>query len=306
MNHQLTAMMNDLSGRIETSVAARLSAGILLLLCLALTPASADETDDDVLLGVGAHFAWIVFDAIEADLEAKTGRKIELYGKNSMLGVGCNAAIKLARQADENRETFGFVCCPLSDEEVAREGLIVYPLALEPILILVRDDNPVDNLSSAQVRAIFRGEVTNWREVGGADKPIVVVTRLHCKKRPGHWKTILPSHKEFREVRLNVNSAAAMIQRINDFSGAIGHTGSTWIFEPGDRVKALSIDGIKPTAANLANGRYPFFRKLSAVTNQTPSPDIVKLIREAQQGPAFRRVAQQYELLPLNPQEQAP
>ncbi len=277
----------------------------LLVSCLAFTPAGADEDGtDDVLLGAGAHFAWIVFDAIEADLEAKTGRKISLYGKNSMLGAGCNAAIKLARQATENHETFGFVCCPLSEKEVEREGLLVHPLALEPILILVREDNPVGNLSSAQVRAIFRGEISNWQDVGGTDKPIVLVTRLHCKNRPGHWKTILPSPKDFRKTRLNVNSAATMIQRLNDFSGAIGHTGSTWVFAPDDRVKALSIDGHKPTAANLASGAYPFFRQLSAITNRTPSADILKLIRETQHGPAFQRVARQYELLPLRPQTQ--
>lgn len=277
---------------------------LLLLLAAWLLPlgsALADEGDDDVLQGMGAHFAWIVFDAIQADLEAASGRKIALYGKNSMLGVGCDAAIKLAKQATEHRETFGFVCCPLSDEEVAREGLIVYPLALEPILILVRDDNPVDNLSSAQVRAIFRGEITNWREVGGADRPIVVVTRLHCKNRPGHWKTLLPKAEDFREVRLSVHSAAAMIERINDFAGAIGHTGSTWVFKPGDRVKALRIDGYAPTAANLANGHYPFYRQLSAITNRHPSADVLKLIQEAQSGPAFRAVAERYQLLPLNP-----
>jgi len=282
---------------------ARLALALIWLLAMPAMAAPADETGDDVLRGVGAHFAWIVFDAIEADLEAATGRKIELYGKNSMLGVGCNAAVKLARQASEHGDTFGFVCCPLSEEEVEREGLIVHPLALEPILILVHDDNPIDDLGSAQVRAIFRGEIDNWKQVGGPDRPIVVVTRLHCKKRPGHWKTILPSPGDFRPTRLKANSAAAMVQRINDFAGAIGHTGTTWIFQPGDHVKALSIDGVKPTAANLADGSYPFHRQLSAITNRTPSSDVIKLIREAQQGPAFRRVAREYELLPLNPQE---
>ncbi len=160
--------------RTWISSSAKLPTAALLFLCLTVIPAGADEDSaNDALLGVGAHFAWIVFDAIEADLEAKTGHKINLYGKNSMLGVGCNAAIKLAKQAKENRETFGFVCCPLSEEEVERGGLIVYPLALEPLLILVREDNPIDNLSSTQVRAIFRGETTNWREVDGADKPVV-------------------------------------------------------------------------------------------------------------------------------------
>ena len=265
-------------------------------------PAAAQQ-EDSALMGAGAHFAWIVFDALKQDLEAKTGRKTILFGENSMLGVGCNAGIKAAKQSGPGHETFGFICCPLSDEEIDKEGLIVYPLAKEPILILVHDDNPVSDLSLEQARAIFRGDILNWQEVGGPDRPIIVVTRLHCKDRPGHWKTILPSDKLFRQERLNVKSAADMIQRINDFSGAIGHTGSTWVFKPDDHVKVLTINGIKPTAAHLADGSYPFFRPLSAVTIRDPSPDVVKLIEEAQTGPAFRRVAKQYELLPLNPMQ---
>lgn len=283
----------------------------LLALCGLLTslfvlspfqPALA-EPNDDPLMGAGAHFAWVVFNAIKEDLEQKVGRKTILFGENSMLGMGCEAGIKSAKQATASHETFGFLCCPLSDEEVEKEGLIVYPLANEPIYILLHDDNPVTNLSLEEVRAIFRGDILNWQEVGGPDKPVVVVTRLHCKERPGHWKTILPSDKAFRQERLNVKSDAAMIQTMNDFSGAIGFSGSTWQFKPDDHVKFVTVGGAKPTADNLAAGKYPFFRVLSAVTNRTPSPDVVKLIREAQTGPAFRRVAKQYDLVPLNPSQ---
>lgn len=289
----------------------------LLLLCAAAAPVAVmasesnpisieSEADDHsleegALMGAGAHFAWILFDAIKADLEKKTGRKTILFGENSMLGVGCNAGIKAAKQGTKSRETFGFVCCPLSPEEVEKEQLIIYPLAKEPILILAHKDNPINDISSDQVRAIFRGDLLNWSQVGGSDKPIVVVTRLHCKKRPGHWKTILPSHKAFRQERLNVKSAAAMVQRVSDFKSAIGHTGATWEFKPEDNVKIITINGVKPTAKNLANGTYLFYRQLSAITNRQPSADVVKLIKEAQTGKAFRRVVKKYELLPMNP-----
>jgi ABC-type phosphate transport system substrate-binding protein len=264
---------------------------------------STNELDNNegMLMGAGAHFAWIVFDALKADLEKKTGRKTILFGENSMLGVGCKAGIKAAKQGTKSRETFGFVCCPLSKEEVEKEKLIVYPLAKEPILILTHKDNPVTDLSIEQVRDIFRGDINNWNSIGGIDQPIVVVTRLHCKKRPGHWKTILPSHKNFRQERLNVKSASAMVQRVSDFKGSFGHTGATWEFKPEDNVKVISVNGVRPTAKNLANGSYPFFRQMSAITNRNPSPDVVKLIKEAQTGPAFRKVAKKYELLPLNP-----
>lgn len=266
-----------------------------------VSDAAVPGGDDGVVTGAGAHFAWIIFDAIKSDLERRTGRRITLYGKNSMLGQGCNAGVKTAKLNGAGGETFGFVCCPLDKKELEKEGLILHPIALEPILILVNKDNPVNDLTAEQVRAIFRGDIVNWREVGGHDSPIVVVTRLHCRKRPGHWKTLLPERKRFREVRLNVSSAAEMVQRVSDFPGAIGHTGATWLFETGNRVKAITVDGAAPTAANLQSKRYPFYRKLSAITDLHPSPDVMKIIREVQTGPAFRHVARRFGLLPLNP-----
>lgn len=281
---------------VKTAVTAILSGCVFANLS-----ANPSDPSENALMGAGAHFAWIVFDALKEDLERVTGRKTILFGENSMLGVGCNAGIKAAKQHSLDHETFGFVCCPLSDEEVKQNKLVVYPLANEPIMILVRSDNPVSNISSEQVRGIFRGDIINWKEVGGPDKPIVLVTRLHCKERAVHWKAILPEEKDFRQDRLNVKSTADVIQRINDFSGSIGYAGSTWKFRNSDRVKHLRIDGLAPTAENLASGKYPYFRQLSAITIENPSPDVVKLIQETQFGAGFRRVAEQYNLLPLNP-----
>jgi phosphate transport system substrate-binding protein len=258
------------------------------------------DPSDDPLMGAGAHFSWVVFNAIKEDLERKVGRKTILFGENSMLGMGCDAGIKAAKQATASHETFGFICCQLTKEEMDKEGLIEYPLAKEPIYILTHDSNPVTNLSMEEVRAIFRGDVLNWQEVGGPDKPIVVVTRLHCKDRLGYWKTILPTEKAFRQERLNVKSDAAVIETMNDFSGSIGFNGSTWPFKPEDHVKPVTINGVKATAANIENGSYPLYRILSAVTNRTPSVDVLKLINEAQTGPAFLRVAKQYEMVPMN------
>jgi len=264
---------------------------------------AAPRPGDEVITGAGAHFSWAVFDALKADLEQESGRKLKLYGKESMLGAGCNAGIKLAKENAPGRETFGFVCCPLSEEEIKQEGLRLFPLAIEPILIMVNQANPIDDLSAEQVRAIFRGDITNWQQVGGPDLPIVVVTRLHCKKRPGHWKTILPSAKDFREVRLNVKSAAEMVNRVSAFPGAIGHVGSAWVFESEDTVKSITVGGAAPTAANLKADTYPFSRQLSAVTNQHPSADLLGIIQAAQHKLATGTVAQRYELLPLGVSE---
>jgi len=256
--------------------------------------------DEGVINGAGAHFSWLIFNALKPDLEKASGRKINLFGKDSMLGQGCNAGIKSAKLDGEKTETFGFICCPLSQKEINKKQINVYPIALEPILILLNQANPVKDLSSQQVRDIFSGKIINWQEVGGKDQPIVVITRLHCKKRPGHWKTILPNKDQFRQQRINVASADDMVQRISDFPGSIGHTGATWEFGAKDEVKHITVDSIEPNGDSLAAKTYPFYRQLSAVTDNTPAPDVLKIITEVQTGPAFFKFAKKFRLLPLN------
>lgn len=251
------------------------------------------------IVGAGAHFAWVIFHELKPELERASGRRLELHGRHSALGMGCGAGLENAARHSPMNETFGFVCCAIDDAELARRGLVLHPLAREPLLILVNAANPVRNLDTAQVRAIFHGTIRNWREVGGPDQPIVVVTRLHCKQRPGHWKRILPRAEDFRPDRIDVASAEEMVRKLNDFRWAIGHLGATWAFRPEDRVRALTIDGHAPTAANLAAGRYPFYRQLGAVVRADARGDVLKVISAVEHSRALRQVARRYELLPL-------
>ncbi|MDH5436047.1 MAG: substrate-binding domain-containing protein [Gammaproteobacteria bacterium] len=279
---------------------------LALLLCFS-TIVSAERTDShDFITGAGAHFSWIVMDALKPILEKASGQKLKLYGQASMLGSGCKAGIKLAMENKPGHESFGFVCCPLSDKEIEEKKLRVFPLAKEPVTILVNSANPVTNLSSQQVRDIFQGKINNWKEVGGEDSFIVTVNRLHCSKRPGHWKTILPNKEDFKKDRLNVKSADAMVKRVSDFPSAIGHTGSAWAFKPGDKVKIITINNIKPSGEALQKNQYPFYRELSIVTNQTPSDSVLDIISSAQKELITHPVAKQYHLLPLGTGEYKP
>lgn len=259
----------------------------------------AAEENSTVITAAGAHFSWVVFDGQKQALEKHIGRPIKLFGREQMLGAGCNAGIKTALSNRPGHETFGLVCCPLDAREIAAKHLRIYPIAEEPILILVNADNPVNDLSVQQVRDLFAGKIKNWKQVGGNDEPVVVFMRPHCEHRPGHWKTILPELKLFSKDRVKVQSAVDMVQRVSDFTGGIGHTGSAWMFDAKSRVKSVSVSGIKPTALNLKNRRYPFYRTLSAVTNEQPSKQVISLIEYARTSKEFRQIAQQYQLQPL-------
>lgn len=263
--------------------------------------AAGEPLDARTITGAGEHFTWVLLDEIRPQLEHDFNVKLKLIGRESMLGYGCNHGIKKARENAPGNETFGFICCPLTKEEVAREGLTVHPVALEPLLIIVNKSNPVTDIPVEKVRAIFRGEIRNWKEVGGEDRPIVLVMRPHCKDRPGHWKTIVPTFEELRKDRIDVKAEAEVVQGVSDFAEGISNLGATWVFDERRKVKKVNVSGVAPTAENLKNGKYPFYQEQSIVTYGTISPTLGDMLREVQRGPGFRGVARKYELFPLNP-----
>lgn len=263
------------------------------------TPLSSHADSDGIITGAGAHSTWVVMNALKPSLEKSSGKKITLFGKQSMLGVGCNAGIKSTLQSSTEQESFGMVCCSISDAEVNKKNLQVFPLVLEPLMILSHDSNPVENLTTKQVRDIFSGNIKNWQAVGGEDKAIVVVTRLHCKKRPGHWKRILPGAEKFTTQRINVQSADEMVKRVGDFEAAIGHAGTAWLLGDNSKTKIIRVNGYLPTSENLKSGNYPFYRQLSAVTSKNASADLKNLMRTAQKEALNNTILMsEYQLLP--------
>lgn len=260
---------------------------------------AAEKGPIPTITGAGEHFTWVLLDQIRPQLERDHRLQLSLFGKDSMLGHGCNVGIKKARENRAGNETFGFICCPLAKEEVEASGLTVHPIALEPLLIIVNKSNPLQDIPIEKVRAIFRGEIRNWKEVGGEDRPIVIVLRPHCLQRPGHWKTIVPTVEQFRKDRIEVKAEAEVVQGVSDFAEGIGNIGSTWVFEPSQSVKAVTVSGVAPTAENLRSKRYPFYQEQSIVTHGEISAPLANMIREVQSGKGFRSVAKKYELLPL-------
>ena len=269
---------------------------------LLMMPIISNADNNKIITGAGAHSSWVVLNKLKPILEKESGYDITLFGKQSMLGVGCNAGIKSTAQSSPQQENFGMLCCALHDAEISEKNLEVFPLALEPLMILSNETNPITNLSIMQIKAIFSGKITNWKEVGGFDKSIVVVTRLHCKKRPGHWKRILPTPDDFTSKRINVQSADEMVKRVGDFESAIGHAGTAWLRGDNSHTKIIRVNGYLPTGENVKNGRYPFFRQLSVITKNNASAQLKDLMRRVQKEVMNHpELFSEHQLLPSSP-----
>lgn len=149
---------------------------------------------------------------------------------------------------------------------------VAHVVALDGLPILVHPSNPVDGLTVKQVREIYMGKITNWKQVGGPDMEIVFVSRdtnsgtyetfygLVMKDESGEKQKIAGSAEY-------VGSNGAIRQRVQTTPAAIGYAGLGFVDET---VKALKINGIAPSEATVITGDYPIARALYMFTNGYP------------------------------------
>ncbi|MBF0455448.1 MAG: substrate-binding domain-containing protein [Magnetococcales bacterium] len=171
----------------------------------------------------------------------------------------------------------GFCCPPAFTDRLP--GLRFHTMGIASLAILVHPDNPVTDLTAAQVRDIFRGIIRNWNEIEVAPgkKPLNLsirpVGRLHCKIRPGHWRSILDDEDQFSPALVEVGTIPSMISVVSDYKGTIGYE-VLWNltrFKERGQPKAVTIDGVSPYDKEAtASGRYPFYRVDNVTTWETP------------------------------------
>ena len=148
---------------------------------------------------------------------------------------------------------------------------VAHVVAFDALPVIVHPSNRVKGLTIAQLCDIYTGKVSNWKDLGGANLPIVVISR---DTNSGTFET-------FRELVLGkdakviasaeyTGSNGGMRQRVQMTKGAIGYAGLGFI----DRsVKALEIGGVMPTAETVIAKRYPLSRELFMFTNGEPAAD---------------------------------
>lgn len=179
----------------------------------------------------------------------------------------------------------GAFCCPPGKND-RFPGLKFYSLGISPIALLVHPDNPLQDVSTEQAKKIFDGQISRWSEIGsGTNQLVQAVGRLHCKTRPGHWRSLLKSGDEFSPRLFEVGVIPDMISQVARNTGSIGWETPLMVEfhkKKGD-VKMLRIDGHLPTDIdNLLKGKYPLYRSysLTAWTEKSETNErALKLIR---------------------------
>jgi phosphate transport system substrate-binding protein len=144
---------------------------------------------------------------------------------------------------------------------------VAHAIAMDGVCVVVHPSNPVTELTSEQVKDIYMGKITNWKEVGGADIPIVVISRDTSSGTYETFHGLVMKNEKMADSVEYVNSNPQAHARVKSTVGAIGYVGLGFL----DRnVKALKVDGVMPDRSTIAKGIYPVSRPLFLFTNGYP------------------------------------
>lgn len=181
--------------------------------------------------------------------------------------VGSSAGIKAAI---DGSASIGMSSRELKEEEIA-EGVTPHVICKDGIAVAINPENPVQNLTKEQVQKIFLGEIKNWKEVGGNDEEIIVVSRESGSGTRGAFEEILKIEKEVEgkkisglvENALQAEGTGAVKANVASKSNAIGYVSLGYIDET---IKTVQVDGVDATAENILSGTYPVARPFVLVT----------------------------------------
>ena len=139
----------------------------------------------------------------------------------------------------------------LKDEEKAA-GVVENVVAIDGIAVCVDPANEVAELTKEQLTNIYNGTVTNWKEVGGADEPIIVIGREAGSGTRGAFEELVDLVDGCKYAN-ELDSTGAVIAKVASTPGAIGYASLDAL---DDSVKALSLEGVEATAENIKAGNY--------------------------------------------------
>ena len=229
--------------------------------------------------------------------------------------VLCTKTIKAYENLLHRGPELIFVLEP-SDEQRANalkagKTMTLTPIGKEAFFFFVNQANPVQNLSSEQIRQIYEGKLTHWSALGGPDRKILAYQRPKNRGSQTLLEKIMrdrslmtPPEEHVPTGMGSMISAAAYRNR----SGAIGYSflyyASRMVGNQGIRI--LSIDGVAPTHATIADGTYPFTTNFYAVHCGPLSPQAQNLLNWVT-SPQGQQLVQKTGYVPLaNPQPFVP
>jgi phosphate transport system substrate-binding protein len=210
--------------------------------------------------------------------EKKTGVKVDLLGGGATKGI---------RQVSSKEVQIGGTCRHVIEKDKSmmthdeERRVELRPVAWDALVLMVHKDNPVESVSLDQLRKLYKGQITNWKELGGKDAPIELYARKGKISGVGRTlRELLFYNYDEEFVARHVVEETANLEKdmVTNPNGA-GVTGISSARKLKGIAKILKLDGKEPSYENIRTGQYLLYRPLYIVTNlQNKDPEVKKFV----------------------------
>ena len=189
----------------------------------------------------------------EAYMEENSDVKITYNPTGSGSGI---------QAVQEGRCDIGLSSRNLKDEEAKElKGTVV---AIDGIAIIVNPQNPIADLTIEQISSLYKGEITNWKEIGGYDAPVVLIGREAASGTRDGFESITDTEDACKYSQ-ELTSTGDVVQTVASNPNAIGYASLASVK---DSVKAIDVEGVTPTTETIQNGTYKVQRNFVFVTKK--------------------------------------
>lgn len=183
-----------------------------------------------------------------------------------MLGGGCDDGVTGVRLGTAH---LGCLCCPVAGSPA--EGMGSLQVAWDMKVVVAHPGVRADGITTQQLRQVVTGRVRNWKALGGPDRPIALVVSEHC---PDYVEPVrrdlMANRQDWSAQALVVKTDQKQLETTARFEHAIGV--NSWIiaepFVRNGQLKVLEVDGVAPTLANVADGRYRLAGPMNVIYRQ--------------------------------------
>jgi phosphate transport system substrate-binding protein len=266
-----------------------LGAVILIVLCLLVGTGAAFA--ENIVIKGSTTVLPIAQATLEAYMKANPGANISLSGGGS--GEGIKALIDNSTDiANSSREIKS------KELELAKSKGVEpneIPVAIDAIVPIVNPNNPVKNLSVDQLSQIYQGKITNWKEVGGDNLEIVVISRDSSSGTFEAWgELVLKGAKVSPRAQLQASNGA-VVQAVSKNKYALGYIGLGYLDKT---VKGLTVNGVAASEKAALSKEYPVSRFLYMYTNGEPKGETAKFIKFIL-SPAGQKIVAKEGFVPL-------
>ena len=251
---------------------------------------------------------WPIVDGATAFLPFYTRAAAELLGKTEEEAselILCSTTDYAYPNLVDGKADIIF-CLGPSDEQVkyAKGKNVEFeyaPILNEAFVFFVNKDNPVDSVTVQQLHDIYAGKITNWKELGGKDEPIIAYQRSEGSgSQTGLYKFVIPKDEAMDPpIDKRIMTMAGIIDVVSNYDNAQGGIGYSYLYfvknqHFDENIKLLKVEGVAPSNEAISSGKYPMINTAYAVFRASePEGSTVRQIAAWCAGGKARKFAQE-------------